>query len=51
MVLICALLLFAWWKLRRFCKCPGLSKEEKKNKRQARRNKKELEEMEEKIYR
>ena len=29
MVLICALLLFIWWKLRRFCKCPGPSKEER----------------------
>ena len=51
MVLICALLLFDWWKLRRYCKCPGLSKQERKDKRQARWNKRQLEEIEEKINR
>ena len=39
MVFICALLLFDWWKLRRYCKCPGLSKQERKDKHQARWNK------------
>ena len=31
MVLVCVLLLFAYWKLRRFCQCPGPSKEEHKH--------------------
>ena len=43
MVLVCILLLFAWF--------PGPSREEKKNKRQARWNRKQLEEIEEKISR
>ena len=51
MVLVCVLLLFAYWKLRRFCRCPGPSKEERKDKRQARWNKRQLEEIEEKIDR
>ena len=49
MVLICTLLLFAWWKLRRYCKCPGPSKQEHKDKRQAKWNRRQLEEIEEKI--
>ena len=49
MVLICALLLFAWWKLRRYCKCPGPSKQDRKNKRQAKWNRRQLEGIEEKI--
>ena len=49
MVLICALILFAWWKLRRFCSCPGPSKEDRKNKCQARWNQRQLDEIEEKI--
>ena len=28
MVLVCVLLLFAYWKLRRHCRCPGPSKED-----------------------
>ena len=40
-VLICALL--------RFCGCPGPSKEDRKNKRQAKWNRRQLEEIEEKI--
>ena len=46
MVLIFALLLFAWSKLRRFCKCPGPSKEEKKNKRLVKCNKRQHKEIE-----
>ena len=44
MVLICALLLFTWWKLRRFCRCPGPSKEDERTKRQAKWNRRQLEE-------
>ena len=51
MVLICALQLFVWCKLRRYCKCPGLSKQDRKNKRQAKWNRRQLEEIEEKISR
>ena len=50
MVLICALL-FAWWKLCRYCKCPGPSKEDRRNKRQAKWYRRQLEEIEEKISR
>ena len=46
MVLICALLLFAWWKLQRFCRCPGPSKEDRKNKRQAKWKRRQLEQIE-----
>ena len=51
MVLIYALLLFAWWKLRRYCKCPGPSKQERKDKRQEKWNSRQLEEIKEKINR
>ena len=49
MVLVCALLLFAWWKLRRYCRCPGPSKEECKAKREARWHKRQLDKIEKQI--
>ena len=36
MVFVCALILFAWWKLRRYCRYPGPSKEDHKERREAR---------------
>ena len=35
MVLVCALILFAWWKLRQYCRCPGPSKEDHKERWEA----------------
>ena len=49
MVLVCALLLFAWWKLRRYCNCPGPSKEDRKAKKEARWHKRQLDEIEKQI--
>ena len=51
MVLICALFLFVWWKLRHYCKSPGPSKEDRQNKKQVKWNRRQLEEIEEKISR
>ena len=49
MILICALLLFAWWKLRRYFRCLGPSKEECKDRREARWHKRKLDEIEQRI--
>ena len=49
MVLVCVLLLFAYWKLRRFCQCPGPSKEERRAKREAKWHKHQLDNIERQI--
>ena len=49
MVLVCALILSAWWKLRRYCRCPGPSKEDRKERREARWHKRQLNEIERQI--
>ena len=49
MVLICVLLAFAYWKLRRFCRCPGPSKEDRRAKREARWHKHQLDNIEKQI--
>ena len=49
MVLVCVLLAFAWWKLRKFCKCPGPSSEEKRAKREAKWHKHQLDNIEKRI--
>ena len=49
MVLVCALLLFAWWKLRCYCRCPGPSKEDRRERREARWHKRQLDEIEKQI--
>ena len=49
MVLACVLLLFAYWKLRRFCKCPGPSHEDRRAKREAKRHKHQLDNIEKQI--
>ena len=48
-VLVCVLLAFAWWKLRKFCKCPGPSSEEKRAKREAKWHKHQLDNIEKRI--
>ena len=49
MVLVCVLLLFAYWKLRRFCRCPGPSKEDRRAKREAKWHKHQLDNIEKQI--
>ena len=49
MVLVCVLLLFAWWKLRRFCQCQGPAKEERNAKREAKWHKHQLDNIEKRI--
>ena len=46
MVLVCVLLLFAYWKLRRFCRCPGPSKEDRRARKEAKWHKHQLDETE-----
>ena len=41
--------LFAYWKLRRFCKCPGPSKEDRRAKREAKWHKHQLDNIERQI--
>ena len=49
MVLVCALLLFAWWKLRHYCRYPGPSKEDRRARREAKWHKRQLNEIEKQI--
>ena len=49
MVLVCALLLFAWWKLLHYCRFPGPSKEDRGARRQAKWHKRQLDEIEKQI--
>ena len=49
MVLVCLLLLFAYWKLRRFCRCPGPSKDERRARKEAKWHKHQLDEIEKQI--
>ena len=43
------LLLFAWWKLRKFCRCPGPTTEEKRATREAKWHKHQLDNIEKRI--
>ena len=49
MVLVCVLLLFAYWKLRRHCRCPGPSKDECRARKEAKWHKHQLDEIEKQI--
>ena len=49
MVLVCVLLLFAWWKLRRYCRCPGPSKDDRRACKEAKWHKRQLDEIEKQI--
>ena len=49
MVLVCVLLLFAYWKLRRYCRCPGPSKGERRARKEAKWHKHQLDEIEKQI--
>ena len=49
MVLVCLLLLFAYWKLRRFCRCPGPSRDERRARKEAKWHKHQLDEIEKQI--
>ena len=49
MVLVCVLLLFAYWKLRHHCKCPGPSKDKHRARKEAKWHKHQLNEIEKQI--
>ena len=49
MVLVCVLLAFAYWKLRKSCRCPDPSSEEKRAKREAKWHKHQLDNIEKRI--
>ena len=49
MVLVCTLLLFAWWKLHHYCRCPGPSKDDHRARREAKWHKRQLDEIEKQI--
>ena len=49
MVLVCVLLLFAYWKLRRHCRCPGPSRDERRARKEAKWHKHQLDEIEKQI--
>ena len=49
MVLVCVLLLFAYWKLRRFCRCPGPSRDERRARKEAKWHKHQLDKIEKQI--
>ena len=49
MVLVCVLLLFAYWKLRRHCRCPRPSKEDRRARKEAKWHKHQLDEIEKQI--
>ena len=42
-------LLFAWWKLRHYCRCPGPSKDDRRARREAKWHKCQLDEIEKEI--
>ena len=42
-------MLFAWWKLRLYCRCPGPSKDDRKARREAKWHKRQLDEIEKQI--
>lgn len=44
-------ILYALWKIRKHCSCPGLNKKERKQKKQMKWNKRQLQEIETKISR
>ena len=49
MVLVCALLLFAWWRLHHYCRCPGPSKDDRQARKEAKWHKRQLDEIEKQI--
>ena len=49
MVLVCVLLLFTWWKLRHYCRCPGPSKDDRRERKEAKWHKRQLDEIEKQI--